>query len=122
LNTFTLDGWEPDATSNVEAPCTSWCNTLLLVVPARVAGRWRVDTGADVGAEVVLTQQYRNVTGSVVGAADAPPLTGKVSGPDITIEAGGTIYTGRVEGNRMAGTVTAGGGASRTWSATKISD
>ena len=78
LNTFTLDGWEPDVTSNVEPPCTSWCQTLLLVVPAQVAGRWRGDDGT----ELNLTQTYRALAGTLAttnsrgAAAGAPGATG----------------------------------------------
>ena len=116
LNTFTLDDWEPDTTSDVGPPCTSWCKALLLVVPARVSGQWRIDGGG----ELTLTQEYRALNGTLATGGGAPvAVTGKVSAASVAIEAGASTYAGRVEGDRITGTVTTGG-ASRPWAATRV--
>src|SRR5207244_403220 len=44
-NTFTMGEWNPDETATVDtsAGCdTSWCTALLWIIPARVAGTWKV--------------------------------------------------------------------------------
>jgi len=41
-NTFTMGDWEPDRRSDVTKDCQSYCTALLWVVPARVAGKWRL--------------------------------------------------------------------------------
>ena len=100
-NTFEMGDWEPDA-RETSAPCTSWCTALYWVVPAKVAGSWKV--GADT---LTLTQQYQVVSGTL----GATPITaGKMNGEEITFTAGTKVYTGRVNGNRMTGT---------GWSATR---
>src|SRR5690606_18342307 len=68
MNTFTLDGWEPAATRRLEDGCASWCNALLLIVPAKVDGTWRLD-----GAGLELSQEYEALTGTIVRDG-APPV------------------------------------------------
>src|SRR5207237_6299653 len=42
-NTFTMGDWEADETATVGEGCDgSWCTALLWIVPARVAGTWKV--------------------------------------------------------------------------------
>jgi hypothetical protein len=100
-NSFEMGDWEPDAKAT-SAPCTSWCTALSWVVPAKVAGTWKI--GSDT---LTLTQQYQMLSGTL----GATPITAaKMSGEEITFTAGTKVYTGRVAGNRMTGT---------GWSATR---
>lgn len=100
-NTFEMGDWQPDA-RETSSPCTSWCTALSWVVPAKVAGTWKV--GNDT---LTLTQQYQVVSGSL----GATPITdGKVNGEELTFTAGTKVYTGRVNGNRITGS---------GWSATR---
>ena len=41
-NTFGIDGWEPDdrVTLDDSSDCSSWCEVLLWIVPAKAAGTW----------------------------------------------------------------------------------
>ncbi len=53
-NTFGIDGWEPDerVTLPPASECESWCEALLWIVPAKVAGTWTMSNGtidADAG-------------------------------------------------------------------------
>jgi SAM-dependent methyltransferase len=107
LNTFSVTDWDPDASSTIGAPCTTWCTANLLIVPAQVAGRWRVGD-----AELILRQYYQVVRGTM----GTQEVVGRLRGDQITLTAGGTEYKARVIGNRMTGTVTTAGNA-RPWTA-----
>ncbi len=108
-NTFTMDDWQADETSQVTEDCTSWCTALLWIVPAKVEGTWQLPQGA-----LTLTQKYQTVEGTLGGTAISD---GKLRGEEITFTAGGAKYTGRVNGSTMSGTVS--GGSNGKWSATK---
>jgi precorrin-6B methylase 2 len=108
-NTFTMDDWQADETSQVTEDCTSWCTALLWIVPAKVEGTWQLPQGA-----LTLKQQYQMVSGTLGGQAISD---GKLRGEEITFTAGGAKYTGRVNGSTMSGTVS--GGSNGKWSATK---
>jgi SAM-dependent methyltransferase len=60
LNTFGIQDWIPDEQVTLEN-CTSWCTVMLNIVPAKVAGTWRLSQGG----ELTLAQQYQMVTGSM---------------------------------------------------------
>jgi precorrin-6B methylase 2 len=116
MNTFTVTGWEADEQARLETNCTSWCQSLLYIVPAKVAGRWRLDGGG----EIALTQEYQMVSGTLAGSTPVN-VSGRLRGSDITLTIGSASYTGRVDGSRMAGTaVMTAGGPSQSWSATRI--
>jgi len=101
-NSFDMGDWQPDAKATSE-PCTSWCTALSWVVPAKVEGTWQL--GSDT---LSLTQRYQVVSGTL----GATPITaGKLDGEGITFTVGSKVYTGRVNGDRMAGD---GWSASRT--------
>ena len=102
-NTFDMGDWQYDAEATSEA-CTSWCKAMLWVVPAKVAGTWRLGDQT-----LTLTQQYQIVGGTL---GSSPIETGKMKGDTIVFTAGGRTYAGRVNGDRMTGS---------GWSATKSS-
>ena len=92
-------GWVPDATVVLD-PCPTWCTSLLWIVPARVAGAWRMDAG-----ELVLEQRFQEVSGELRTPAGTVPVTGgRLRGEQIGFEAGGAAYTGRVAESTMSGT------------------
>ena len=95
-NTFTMEDWDADETQSVTDNCSSWCTALLWIVPAKVQGTWKTPQG-----NLTLTQTFQNVSGNLNGTA----VTGKLTGDQISITAGGTTYTGRVNaaGNAIAG-------------------
>ena len=108
-NTFTVTGWEPDRTETVEGTCTSWCTAHFNLVPAPVAGTWRIESN-----DLTLTQDFQKITGTLGATA----ISGRLDGEQITFKAGNTEYTGRVSGDRMEGTATTNG-KQQKWSATK---
>ena len=64
VNTFTVPGWEPDERSDVAGECTTWCDVLLHIVPAKVAGAWRGE-----GIQLDFSQSFQKVFGTVTPAA-----------------------------------------------------
>jgi len=74
-NTFQIEGWEPDRRETVGGNCTAWCEALLWIVPAKVAGRWQGG-----GAELTLTQDFQKVTGVLTPGGKAVNVTGRLNG------------------------------------------
>jgi SAM-dependent methyltransferase len=91
-NTFNMEDWEADETASSE-DCTSWCTALLWIVPAKVEGTWQTDQG-----QLVLSQQFQKVTGSLGGQAISE---GELRGEEISFNVGNARYTGKVDGERM---------------------
>ena len=106
-NQFAVSGWEPDETGRVEGECGSWCNWLLYIVPAKAAGRWRLQKG-----ELELEQKFQMITGSyTLDGTVAQISNGRLRGDQITFSVGATQYSGRVDGDAMVGS---------GWNATRI--
>jgi hypothetical protein len=112
-NTFTMDDWTPDETAQIGGDCVSWCTALFWVVPAKVAGTWRMPQG-----EIELTQKFQVVTGALKNGTTSTPITAAtLRGDQIAFTAGNVQYTGKVAGNTIEGTMS--GGATGSWRATK---
>lgn len=109
LNTFKIEAWEPDLTEEV-LECDTWCTAYLLIVPARAEGTWTFD-----GGELTLTQSYQMVSGTVSsGETRAAIAAGRLRGDAIRFTVDDTIYSGRVLGDRIEGTISTGN-RQRTW-------
>ncbi len=109
-NSFTMGEWSADQTANVDG-CSSWCTAYLWIVPAKVGGTWKLPQG-----ELSLKQEFQMVSGTLQADGKTVPIRdGKVRGDEISFTAGGTKYTGKVNGKRIEGL--AKGGAA--WSATR---
>ncbi len=114
VNTFGIPGWTADETATVEEDCSNWCTALLWIVPAKVEGAWQSSQGT-----LTLSQTFQMVTGSLASGDRTVQIEqGRLRGADLTFVAGGAQYSVRVNGERMEGTVTAGG-ASKPWSASR---
>ena len=107
-NTFTMADWQPEEKATIPN-CDHWCEALFWIVPAKVEGTWRVPQG-----DLTLKQTFQMLTGTLASA----PVTGQLRGEHITFNAGGVEYTGRVNGNTIAGT-SMQGGRSTPFTATK---
>jgi hypothetical protein len=109
-NTFDMGEWEADETGRAEG-CSQWCTAYLWIVPAKVAGSWRLE-----GGQLALEQSFQKITGTLTtGNVSAPITNGKLSGDRITFTAAGKEYNGQVSGTAMAGTIKNGG----NWSAVR---
>jgi hypothetical protein len=96
-NTFTMGDWQADETSDLSSRCdASYCNVLLWIVPARVAGAHKLPQG-----DLTLKQQYQMLSGTLNTGGKALPVKGKVRGNDITFTAGGREYHGKANGKRI---------------------
>jgi SAM-dependent methyltransferase len=115
-NTFGIEGWAPDETDTSGGDCGSWCQSLLWIVPAKVAGVWRLPKG-----ELALSQSFQVIAGTLtVGGTPTPIVNGKLRGDQISFSAAGTEYTGRVNGDSMSGTMKTASG-NNDWNATRTS-
>jgi hypothetical protein len=113
-NSFTMGEWTADQTATVSDGCTSYCTAHLWIVPAKVAGTWKLPQG-----ELALKQTFQMLTGTLTtGGAPASISNGKMNGDRITFTAGGAQYSGRVKGGSIEGTVKSSDG-NRNWSATR---
>ena len=77
-NTFQVTGWEADASETVEGSCTSWCTSHLNIIPAKVAGTWRLGTN-----DLTLTQQFQLVSGTL---GSTPIAGGRLNGEQILVQ------------------------------------
>src|SRR5437879_2562336 len=71
-NTFTMGEWKADETAELsqDQGCqASWCTALLWIVPARVAGTWKVPQG-----ELALKQEFQMLTGTLRTEGRALPI------------------------------------------------
>jgi hypothetical protein len=111
-NSFDMGDWTPDQTIQAGPECTSWCRGHLWIIPAKVAGTWKLPDGG----ELTLEQRYQTITGSLrMGNSNMNISVGKVIGDQITFTAGTQHYTGRVSGNTIEGIAQTSSG----WRATR---
>jgi len=108
-NSFRMDTWEPDETATVTEDCSQWCTALFWIVPAKVAGTWRLAQG-----DLTLTQEFQMISGTL---GSTPITNGRLRGKEITFTVGGAQYSGQVNGSSMDGTIK--GGTTGKWSATR---
>jgi SAM-dependent methyltransferase len=98
-NTFNMGDWAPDETvsmSDDQGCNTSWCTAHLWIVPARVEGRHRTPLG-----ELELVQRHQNFSGTLRTGSAELPVTGRVRGDRVLLEAGGRSYAGGVVEGRL---------------------
>ena len=104
-NSFTMGDWKSDETQGAKGECTSYCTAYMWIVPAKVEGVWK--SGNE---EIKLAQEYQMVQGSVNSGGKLSNVQGgRLRGDEISFTAGDARYAGKVNGNRIEGTVTTGG-------------
>jgi hypothetical protein len=106
-NTFDMGDWRPDQTRTVGRT-----TIFLWVVPAEVAGRWRLTRGGG-STELVLTQNYQDISGSAGGN---PIAEGRLQGDRIAFTANFGQGPQRLEGQAADGRMRGNG-----WEAVRIS-
>jgi SAM-dependent methyltransferase len=102
LNTFGIEGWEPDYRTSLPqgSECDSWCDILLHIVPAKVAGTWILPNNG----RLTLTQQNQMLQGTLTINGETTTISkGRMSGEEMSFEAGGHSFVGQVKGNRLEG-------------------
>ena len=115
VNTYRIEGWDEETFSELGDACASWCTALLYLVPAKVAGTWRLPTG-----DLELAQEAQRISGTLtLPGGRKTGVTGRLSGERIRFTvAGSGEYTGRVHGTEMSGE--AQSSFSGYWKATRI--
>lgn len=121
--------WRPDEQLTWDVPEKEKVNGVpkatvyLWIVPARVAGRWRLRIAPPAAGEyeLVLRQQFQKFEGSAGGARlSFTQLRGEEIAFALPVADGRHLFRGRVAGNAMEGSVElAGGRGSARWSATR---
>jgi len=115
-NTFTMGEWVTDESAIVDEKqgCSGyWCKALLWIVPAKVEGTWKLGQ-----SELTLSQSFQMVTGTLKsGSKNISISSGRLLGDQISFSADGAVYSGKVSGNSMDGTIKGGSGG--TWNATR---
>ena len=118
---FNMDDWQPDETTNLDGR-----RAYLWIVPAKVQGNWRVQSGADAW-DLSLEQKYQVLEGSVrlgqlqVGVRE-PRLVGDRINFVFVDNAGvRREFSGRVNGSSMEGTVKPDNGPESRWTAARRS-
>lgn len=114
---FDMGTWKADRTQRVKAcDMADGCIAYLWVVPARAAGRWKLDDGM-----LTLRQQFQELSGTYLRKGKRRKLTDtKIDGEKITFVLNGNTYRGSIDGKKMSGTMVPGSGskdAPKNWSA-----
>ena len=113
-NTYKIDGWEENEIAYGDKFCITWCTAYLYLVPANVAGAWKLP-----GGEVRFTQEMQSLSGTVVYPGGRHVAAeGQVKGDHVRFTAGLNTYTGRVKGDEIHGE--ASGAMSGFWRATRL--
>ena len=97
-NTFAIGDWNPDQSFSSEADCEKFCTGRLWIVPAKVSGRWKLPAG-----ELIIKQIYQSFSGTLTSGSGTVPISGRLRGDQIAFAAGGTQYTGKVDGAVIEG-------------------
>lgn len=128
---FDLDDWKPDRTVTIRK------NVFLWIVPAKVAGRWRMRLalpGGERAIELELRQRFQDIDGlaRAEGQITAPLWEPRLTGDAISfvvVDAGdrdneaSLYFEGRVSGGVMEGEVRRGVGVAQTrmkWRAVRL--
>lgn len=105
---FDMQEWEPDRREMVDGK-----SIYLWIVPAQVAGTWRLQGELD--ATLDLAQNFQQVSGSAQTAGKPVELNDlRVQGDLFRFSLNGKVYSGRVQGDR----ITAEDGSS--WTAKRL--
>jgi len=113
-NTFTMGDWKEDDTVTAGDESSNYYRTARLwIVPAKVEGTWQLAQG-----ELTLRQSFQMVAGTLKTGGNTPQIAnGLLRGDQLSFSAGGAVYSGRVNGNRIEGSVKTGSTVA-DWSAT----
>jgi|LNFM01.1.fsa_nt_gb hypothetical protein len=127
---YHFEEWMHDSTVSFDVPEKEFISgvpraTLYLwIVPARVGGQWRMQVDGHGDFELALRQHYQRFQGAATAGGNKTSLQeAQLNGTDIrfVMEQGNRrgLYVGKVEGNRIEGTVTWGDGKTSKWRAAK---
>jgi SAM-dependent methyltransferase len=120
---FNMEDWQPDQTATVDGR-----EAYLWIVPAKVAGRWKLTVPAGNGAEpwqLAIEQQFQKLSGKAelggksFGLADASMRGERIQFSVVDGNGVKRRFSGTVRGERMEGTTQTQGAASVKWAAVR---
>ncbi|HLU03508.1 MAG TPA: class I SAM-dependent methyltransferase, partial [Advenella sp.] len=112
-NSFAMEAWEPDESVEVKENCTNYCHAYKWIVPAKVAGTWKLGE-----RELQLTQTFQMLDGTLSDGADKRRISNaRLNGADITFSVDGQTYSGKVDNEQMRGTMN----GKTNWTARRVS-
>ena len=107
---FTMEDWQADQTESFDGR-----TAYMWIVPAKVEGTWQLAQG-----QLTLAQNYQMLVGTFSTGGNTHMITNaRVRGDQVTFSAANNEYTGRVNGDRIEGTIK--GGSAGAWNATRVS-
>jgi hypothetical protein len=97
-NIFHMRDWKADEVVEVEDEDYYFRNHTVYfwIVPAKAGGTWKLPNG-----ELTLEQTFQEIKGTLKSDGSTIPISGKMTGDQISFIAGGRQYTGRVTGDVM---------------------
>ncbi|HKC42559.1 MAG TPA: class I SAM-dependent methyltransferase [Burkholderiales bacterium] len=116
---FNMDDWQPDETTNLDGR-----RAYLWIVPAKVQGSWRIQSGADAW-DLNLEQKYQVLEGSVrlgqlqVGLREPRLVGDRISFVFVDNAGVRREFSGRVNGSSIEGTVKSDSGPESRWTASR---
>jgi precorrin-6B methylase 2 len=114
-NTFTMQEWQYDEVATTGDEKNRWNTAYMWIVPAKVDGKWNYISEG----EIIFIQEFQMLKGSITtGGKKLTISEGRLRGNEITFTAGGDIYKGVVDGNKIAGTFTSKGTV-KIWNANR---
>jgi SAM-dependent methyltransferase len=121
-NSFDMGPWGADSTISPPAPSGFQRVAYFWVIPADVAGIWRVRAdGSGAPRAIELEQMYQRLNGTAQVRGRTVPLSDvRITGDRLSFTlgtAGELRFEGTVTGNQVTGTFTGKDGASQQWSA-----
>lgn len=100
-NSFAMEAWEPDETVEVKENCTNYCHAYKWIVPAKVAGTWKIGE-----RELELKQTFQMLDGTLSDGANQRRISNaRLNGANITFSVDGQTYSGKVDNKQMRGTI-----------------
>ena len=112
---FGMGDWRPDRTVLARGPDRDHL-LQLWVIPADVAGVWRVRLDGTREAALVLRQRFQTLEGTLSLDGAAHPVAGVVEGATLRFTAASLAFAGRVRDRRLEGEA-AGRAGTRGWTA-----
>src|SRR5678816_1368243 len=83
-NGYKISGWEEVETGHINGTCITWCTAYLYLVPAKVAGAWRLPAG-----DLRFEQDFQALTGTLrTKEGRTLPVQGSVTGERIRFSVG----------------------------------
>jgi hypothetical protein len=120
-NSFDMGNWGADSTFSPPAPSGFQRVAYFWVIPADVAGIWRVSGGGPGPRTLELEQTWQRVNGTAERGGRKVPLSDvRITGDRLSFALGNSgelRFQGVVKGNQVSGTFTDGSGAGKEWSA-----